>query len=86
MGKHREKTLLWSGLDKFGNVHATVDWDKGSAGQCVHDSCRLTLCNVTKLEQTKKRQIKREIDEYQSQSSSMSNVCYSAAAAAAKRL
>ena len=25
----KEEALLWSGLDKFGDVHATVDWDKG---------------------------------------------------------
>ena len=23
-----KKALLWSGLDKFGDVHATVDWVK----------------------------------------------------------
>ena len=70
----KKKSLLWSGLDKFGNVHAIVDWDKGPAGQGVHDSCRLTLCNSKKLEQAKERQKKREFSECQSQSSSMSDV------------
>ena len=50
----KKKTLLWSGLDKFGDVPATVDWDKGPIGQCVHDACRLTLCNTKKLEQANK--------------------------------
>ena len=52
--------LLWSGLDKFGNVYATVDWDNGPAAQCVHDSCRLTLCNSKKLEQAKKGTRKKD--------------------------
>ena len=54
----KEKALLWRGLDKFGDVYATVDWDKGPMGQCVHDSCRLTLSNTRKLDQAKKRQKK----------------------------
>ncbi len=70
----KKKSLLWSGLDKFGNAHAIVDWDRGPAGQGVHDSCRLTLCNSKKLEQAKERQKKREFSKCQSQSSSMSDV------------
>ena len=54
----KKKALLLSGLDKFANVHATVDWDKGHVGQCVHNTCRLTLLNAKKLKQTKKRQKK----------------------------
>lgn len=54
----KQKALLWSGLDKFGNVYATVDWDKGPGGQCVHKACKLTLWNVNKLQQAKKRQKK----------------------------
>ena len=47
-----------SGLDKFGNIHATVDWDKGPARHCVHNTCRLTL---KKLEQAKTRQKKTRV-------------------------
>ncbi len=46
-----KKALLWSGLDKFGDVHATVDWGKGPIGQRVHDTCRLNLSSAKKLEQ-----------------------------------
>ena len=46
-----KKALLWSGLDKFGDVHATVDWGKGPIGQCVHDTCRVNLSRAKKLEQ-----------------------------------
>jgi len=65
----KQKALLWSDLDKFGNVCATVDWDNGPAGQCVHDSCRLTLCYSKKLEQAKKRHMQKRFDEIQSQCS-----------------
>ncbi|KAL7406316.1 hypothetical protein ABVT39_017681 [Epinephelus coioides] len=34
----KKKAVLWRNLDKFGNVYATVDWDKGPVGQCVHDT------------------------------------------------
>ncbi len=50
----KKAMLLWDGLDKFGNAYATVDWDKGPNGHCVHDSCRLTLYNAKKLEQAQK--------------------------------
>ena len=29
----KEKAQLWSGLDKFGDIYATVDWDNGPGGQ-----------------------------------------------------
>ena len=84
MGKSQEKVLLWSGLDKFGDVHVTVDWDKGPIGQCVYNARRLNLCNMKKLEQANKRQKTRDVDECLSQSSSMSDAC--SQAPAAKRL
>ncbi len=37
----------------------------------MHDSCRLTFSNTKKLEQAQKRQKKHEVDECQSQSSSI---------------
>ena len=80
------KALLWSGLDMFGDVPATVEWDKSPIGQCVHDACRLNLCNTKKLEHINKSKKKREVDECLSQSSSMSDTCSPATAPAAKRL
>jgi len=38
----KQKALLWSDLDKYGNVLYNCN---DPAGQCVHDSCRLALCN-----------------------------------------
>ena len=48
------------GLDKFGEVHETVDWEKGHSGQCVHNSCQLTISSERKLKQAQQRQKKRE--------------------------
>ena len=81
-----KKALLWSGLDKFGDVHATVDWGKGPIGQCVHDTCRLNLSSTKKLEQATVRQKKRELNECQAQSSSVPRVPSPTAPPAAKRL
>ena len=62
----KKKALLWSGLDKFGDVSAMVDWDNGPGAQCVHKSCKLTIWNAKKLEQAKTRHKKREVEECQS--------------------
>ncbi|KAI4796901.1 hypothetical protein KUCAC02_026681, partial [Chaenocephalus aceratus] len=34
----KNNTELWSGLDKFGDVHTSIDWDTGPVGHCVHDT------------------------------------------------
>ena len=34
----KRKSQLWIGLDKFGNIHSSVDWEHGPAGHCVHES------------------------------------------------
>ena len=62
----KRNTMLWKGLDKFGDVHKTVDWDKGPTGHYVHEACRLTLCSAMKLEQAIKRQTKRDVAVSQS--------------------
>lgn len=84
----KKKALLWSGLDKFGDVYAAVDWENGPGGQCVHQSCKLTLWNAKKLEQAKTRRekIKAQESQSQSESSSMSEEFSPAATPPAKRL
>ena len=82
----KRKTMLWQGLDKFGDVHKTVDWDKGPTGHYVHEVCRLNLCTARKLEQVIKRQTTRDVDDSQSQSSFLSDVCSAAVVPPAKRL
>lgn len=82
----KKKALLWKGLDKFGDVYTTVDWDNGPIGRCVHNTCMLTFSNAKKLEQAIKRQRKEDFEESQCQSSSTSNVCSPSVAPASKRL
>ena len=54
----KAKAQLWKGLDKFGDVFHTVDWDNGPSGKCMHDSCRLLIVTKRKLEQAIKRKDK----------------------------
>ena len=49
----KKKALLWSCLDKFGDIYKTVNWENGPSRKYIHDSCRLTICNSKKLEQAK---------------------------------
>ncbi len=82
----KRKSQLWIGLDKFGSIHSNVDWEHGPAGHWAHESCRMTLCNATKLEQAKKRQRKRELERSHEKASSVSGCSSQAVAPAAKRL
>src|SRR6267154_6002624 len=82
----KKNALLWSGLDNFGDVYATVDWNNGPGRQCVHIACKLTLWNTKKLEQAKARQTKLEVEVCPVQSSSMSVAFLPAADPPAKRL
>ena len=75
------KTQLWSEPDKFGKVHATVDWDKGPTGHCVHESCMMTLFNARKVEQAKTRQLKQIQQNTDSHSQHTSEPASSAIAA-----
>ena len=56
------KALLWKGLDKFGSVH---DRMKSPVGHFMHDSC------LALPKEAQKRQKKRDVDQCQSQSSSI---------------
>ena len=39
--KHLEK---WKGLDKFGEMYDSVDWDAGQIGNYIHSTCSLKKC------------------------------------------
>ena len=69
--------LLWKGLEVFMNVYN---------GSCMIPASRLMFSNTKKLEQAQKRQKKREVDQCQSQSSSIAEVSSQDEAPAAKRL
>ena len=84
----KAKALLWRGLDKFGDIYATVDWDNGTGRHGVHKACKMTLWNGKKLDQAKIRQKKRELEleVSPSQSSSVSDSLIQPAIPPAKRL
>ena len=65
--------LLWKGLEVFMNVYI---------GSCMIPASRLMFSNTKKLEQAQKRQV----DQCQSQSSSIAEVSCQDEAPAAKRL
>ena len=41
----------WKGLDKFGDVWDTTNWEDGQQGRFTHNSCYITLCSLKKREQ-----------------------------------
>ena len=49
-----DQSKKWTGLGTFESVFTTVDWELGSAGLFMHDSCYVKLCRPKKLAQAKK--------------------------------
>ena len=41
----------WKGLDKFGNVWDTTNWEDGQQGRYMHNNCYIFLCSSRKREQ-----------------------------------
>ena len=41
----------WKGLDKFGDVWDTTNWEDGQQGRYMHNNCYITLCSSNKREQ-----------------------------------
>ena len=35
------KTKDWKGLDKFGNIFESTDWEKATEGLLIHERCSL---------------------------------------------
>ena len=54
------KSMEWKGLDKFGDVYCSVDWEKGPNGLHMHNTCYTSLSSNRKLLQAKQRQRKSE--------------------------
>ena len=54
----QEKALKWKGLDTFGNVHSSVDWNKGPTGLYMHNSCYTSLSSCRRLLQSERRLLK----------------------------
>ena len=56
----KDKATKWKGLDTFGNVHCSVDWEKGPKGHHMHRSCYASLSSKSRLSQAEQRQHKSE--------------------------
>ena len=52
----KEKSVKWKGLDRFGDVHEQVNWDKGKTGLHMHKSCYISLSSKRILAQAKKKE------------------------------
>ena len=59
--KHLEK---WKGLDKFGELYDSVDWDAGPIGNYIHSTCSLKISSSRFLEMAQKRLEKRKSCAY----------------------
>ena len=64
--KLKAVALEWKGLDKYGNVFESVNWDNGPSGSSFHKLCKskqlhpAALTSKRKLEQSKARKAKAE--------------------------
>ena len=51
----KSKWERWKGLDRFGKVFDTFDWDNGPDGFYMHANCYISLSLKRKFEQSLKR-------------------------------
>ena len=51
----RENAKAWIGLDTFGTVSETVDWENDPEIYFLHNNCKLKLHNARPLDQAKKK-------------------------------
>ena len=52
--------MEWKGLDKYGNVFESVNWDNGPSGSFCHKLCKTEFTSKRKLKQSKARKAKAE--------------------------
>ena len=50
--KHLER---WKGLDKYGDLYDSIDWDAGPTGKYIHRTCGFNIASSRCLELAKKR-------------------------------
>lgn len=56
----QQKSELWVGLDTFGKVAETVDWNVSPESYLMHAQCKIKLYNSKALDQAKKRKERLE--------------------------
>ena len=63
--KVKTQSQKWRGLDKYGRVWESTNWDEGPEGQFMHDGCYISLCSKRGLEQAVKRKQKADAENEQ---------------------
>ena len=64
--KLKEYSLRWKGLDKFGKVYESVDWEKGPSGHWVHNNCKFNISSNDRLVQAqvrKRKELEQNVQE-----------------------
>jgi hypothetical protein len=56
------KAKLWSGLDRFGDIHETTSWKDGPESYYMHNTCYLGFSSTEKLYQAQKAQGQRKCE------------------------
>ena len=56
----QNKTKSWTGLDKFGDLYNSIQWDTGPAGHYIHKACYISLSSSAYLEKALQREKKRK--------------------------
>lgn len=67
----RTKSEKWDGLDKYGDLCKSTDWDAGPANKYIHISCYTSISSPRTLKQAVNRKEKQQ--KAQKQCSSASN-------------
>lgn len=67
----RTKSEKWDGLDKYGELCKSTDWDAGPANKYIHISCYTSISSARTHKQAVNRKEKQK--EAQKQCSSASN-------------
>ena len=60
MEQLKAAALEWKGLDKYGNVLESVNWDNGPSESFFHTLCKTEFASKNKLEQSKARKAEAE--------------------------
>ena len=51
----KTKSQQWKGLDKFGSVYESYNWDSKPKQICMHTNCYTVLCGTKHRKQAEKR-------------------------------
>ena len=73
----KEKSKLWQGLDKFGAVYKTYNWDCKPKAVYMHKNCYLMLCGTSHRAKAMKRKSNQvKSDEHPEENRDEKRPCY----------